>query len=100
MSNIYSNIINFNSNSTKKIIKILSKNGIIGLPTETVYGLAANAYSKTAIKKVYSAKKRIKRNPLIIHYYDLNRAKRDVILDNKFYKLYKKFSTGKITFFV
>ena len=61
MPNIYSNIINFNSNSTKKIIKILSKNGIIGLPTETVYGLAANAYSETAIKKVYSAKKRIKR---------------------------------------
>ena len=100
MSNIYSNIINFNSNSTKKIIKILSKNGIIGLPTETVYGLAANAYSKTAIKKVYSAKKRIKRNPLIIHYYDLNRAKRDVILDNKFYKLYKKFSPGPITYIV
>ena len=84
MPNIYSNIINFNSNSTKKIIKILSKNGIIGLPTETVYGLAANAYSETAIKKVYSTKKRIKRNPLIIHYYDLNRAKKDVILDNKF----------------
>ena len=100
MPNIYSNIINFNSNSTKKIIKILSKNGIIGLPTETVYGLAANAYSKTAIKKVYSAKKRIKRNPLIIHYYDLNRAKKDVILDNKFYKLYKKFSPGPITYIV
>ena len=100
MSNIYSNIINFNSNSTKKIIKILSKNGIIGLPTETVYGLAANAYSETAIKKVYSAKKRIKRNPLIIHYYDLNRAKKDVILDNKFYKLYKKFSPGPITYIV
>ena len=100
MPNIYSNIINFNSNSAKKIIKILSKNGIIGLPTETVYGLAANAYSKTAIKKVYSAKKRIKRNPLIIHYYDLSRAKRDVILDNKFYKLYKKFSPGPITYIV
>ena len=100
MPNIYSNIINFNSNSTKKIIKILSKNGIIGLPTETVYGLAANAYSETAIKKVYSAKKRIKRNPLIIHYYDLSRAKRDVILDNKFYKLYKKFSPGPITYIV
>ena len=100
MPNIYSNIINFNSNSAKKIIKILSKNGIIGLPTETVYGLAANAYSETAIKKVYSAKKRIKRNPLIIHYYDLNRAKRDVILDNKFYKLYKKFSPGPITYIV
>ena len=57
MPNIYSNIINFNSNSTKKIIKILSKNGIIGLPTETVYGLAANAYSETAIKKVIVQKK-------------------------------------------
>ena len=40
MKNIYSNIIKFNSKNLIKIINILKKNGIIGLPTETVYGLA------------------------------------------------------------
>ena len=84
MRNIYSNIIKFNSKNLIKIIKILKKNGIIGLPTETVYGLAGNAYSNKAIKKVFQLKKRLKKNPLIIHYFNLNRAKNDVYLDHKF----------------
>ena len=100
MRNIYSNIIKFNSKNLIKIIKILKKNGIIGLPTETVYGLAGNAYSNKAIKKVFQLKKRLKKNPLIIHYFNLNRAKNDVYLDRKFYKVYKKFSPGPITYIV
>ncbi len=100
MKNIYSNIIKFNSGNLIKVIKILKKNGIIGLPTETVYGLAGNAYSNTAIKKIFKVKKRLKKNPLIIHYYNLNDAKKDVFLDQKFYKIYKKFSPGPITYIV
>ena len=100
MKNIYSNIIKFNSKNLIKIINILKKNGIIGLPTETVYGLAGNAYSLSAIKKIFKIKKRLKKNPLIIHYYNLNHAKKDVLLDKKFYKIYKKFSPGPITYIV
>ena len=100
MKNIYSNIIKFNSKNLIKIINILKKNGIIGLPTETVYGLAGNAYSNSAIKKIFKIKKRLKKNPLIIHYYNLNHAKKDVLLDKKFYKIYKKFSPGPITYIV
>ncbi len=100
MRNIYSNIIKFNSNNFSKIIQILKKNGIIGLPTETVYGLAGNAYSNIAIKKIYNLKKRLKKNPLIIHYYNLNHAKKDVVLDQKFYKVYRKLSPGPITYIV
>ncbi len=100
MRNIYPNIIKFNSNNLIKIIKILKKDGIIGLPTETVYGLGGNAYSSSAIKKIYKVKKRIKNNPLIIHYYSFNDAKKDVILDRNFYKIYKKFSPGPITYIV
>ena len=84
MKNIYSNIIKFNSKNFIKIINILKKNGIIGLPTETVYGLAGNAYSNSAIKKIFKIKKRLKKNPLIIHYYNLNHAKKDVLLDKNF----------------
>ncbi len=98
MKNIYLNIIKFNSKNLNKIIKILKKNDIIGLPTETVYGLGGNAYSNSSIEKIFNVKKRFKKNPLIIHYYDLNHAKKDVVLDKNFYKIYKKFSPGPITF--
>ena len=100
MKNIYSNLIKFNSKNLIKIIKILKNNGIISLPTETVYGLAGNAYSNTAIKKIFKAKKRFKKNPLIVHYYNLSHAKKDVVLDKKFFKIYKKFSPGPVTYIV
>ena len=100
MRNIYSNLINFNSKNLSIILNILKKNGIIGLPTETVYGLAGNAYSNSAIKKIFKIKKRLKKNPLIIHYYNLSSAKKDVLLDKKFFKIYKKFSPGPITYIV
>ena len=54
MKNIYLNIIKFNKISLSKTVKYLQKNHIVGLPTETVYGLAGNAYSRSAIKKIYS----------------------------------------------
>jgi L-threonylcarbamoyladenylate synthase len=59
---------------TKKIelaIRALKKDEIIGLPTETVYGLAGNAYSEKAIKKIFELKKRPFNNPLIVHISSL-----------------------------
>ena len=98
MKNIYSNIIKFNSKNLNKVIKTLKKNGIISLPTETVYGLAGNAYSNSSIKKIFKIKRRLKKNPLIIHYFRLNDAKKDVVLNQNFYKIYKRFSPGPITY--
>ena len=98
MKNIYSNIYSFNRKVLKKTIKSLKDGNVAGLPTETVYGLAGNAYSKRAIKKIFTIKKRPKINPLIIHYYNINSIKRDVILNRHFLKLYKKFCPGPITF--
>ena len=51
MKNIYSNIFSFNKKTLHKSIISLKKGNVVGLPTETVYGLAGNAYSKIAIKK-------------------------------------------------
>ncbi len=45
----------------------LRANEIIAIPTETVYGLAGNAYSETAIEKIFNLKKRPFYNPLIVH---------------------------------
>ncbi|MBO7218302.1 MAG: threonylcarbamoyl-AMP synthase, partial [Clostridia bacterium] len=50
---------------------ILKKGGIVAIPTETVYGLAASAYDNEAIKKVFVAKGRPQDNPLIVHIADI-----------------------------
>ena len=94
MKNIYKNSIK-NLNVAKKI---LYANGIIAVPTETVYGLAGNAYSDFAIKKVFKLKKRPKINPLIIHYDSLKKLNNDAYLNENFKKLYNKFSPGPLTY--
>ena len=98
MENSYSNIFTFNKKILNKTINILKNSGVAGLPTETVYGLGGNAYSKSSIKKIYKLKGRPKINPLIIHYYDLKSAKKDIITNKNFDKLYKRFCPGPITF--
>ncbi len=98
MKNSYSNISNFNKKILEKAIKKLKNKDIVGLPTETVYGLGGNAYSKNSIKKIFRLKGRPQTNPLIIHYYDLRYVFNDVIINNYFKVLYKKFCPGPITF--
>ena len=98
MKNFYSNIYSFNKKVLNKTIKSLKHNNIVGLPTETVYGLAGNAYSKTAVERIFKLKKRPKKNPLIIHYYNKDKAKEDVIFNKDFLKLYKEFCPGPVTF--
>ena len=95
MKNIYKNSLQ----SLNKAKKILKKNNIISVPTETVYGLAGNAYSNKSIRRIYKLKKRPKMNPLIIHYHhNLKRIKKDVYINDNFLKLYKKFSPGPLTY--
>ena len=87
-----------NQSNIKKAKKYLNKNYCIGVPSETVYGLAANAYRDSAVKKIFNLKKRPKNNPLIVHYYDIDSLKRDCLINDNFIKLYKKFSPGPITY--
>ena len=87
-----------NQSNIKKAKKYLNKNYCIGVPTETVYGLAANAYKNSAVKKIYNLKKRPKNNPLIVHYHDIDSLKKDCLINDNFTKLYKKFSPGPITY--
>ena len=87
-----------NQSNIKKAKKYLDKNYCIGVPTETVYGLAANAYMDSAVKKIFNLKKRPKNNPLIVHYHDIDSLERDCLINDNFIKLYKKFSPGPITY--
>ena len=87
-----------NQSNIKKAKKYLNKNHCIGVPTETVYGLAANAYKNSAVKNIFNLKKRPKNNPLIVHYHDIDSLKKDCLINDNFTKLYKKFSPGPITY--
>ena len=82
----------------KKAKKILDKGECVAIPTETVYGLAGNAYSDKTCKKIFKIKKRPKNNPLIVHYYDNHKLREDCTFNTNFLKLYKKFCPGPITF--
>ncbi|PWM35462.1 MAG: threonylcarbamoyl-AMP synthase [Clostridiales bacterium] len=53
------------------VCEILRRGGIVALPTETVYGLAANALDERAVAKIFAAKGRPQDNPLIVHISDL-----------------------------
>ena len=87
-----------NQSNIKKAKKYLDKNYCVGVPTETVYGLAANAYVDSAVKKIFNLKKRPKNNPLIVHYLGIDNLKKDCLINDNFIKLYKKFSPGPITY--
>ena len=87
-----------NLENIKKAKYLLNKKECVAIPTETVYGIAGNAYSDIACKKIFRLKKRPKNNPLIIHYYDLKKLRGDCDLNSDFLKLYKKFCPGPITF--
>lgn len=77
----------------KKAVKILEKGGLIAFPTETVYGLGADALNVNAVKKIYSVKKRPLNKPLIIHIankknvykFAKNMSSEAKILINKFW---------------
>lgn len=64
--------IDDNPMGLKTAAEILQNGGIVGIPTETVYGLAANAYDAAAVAKIFAAKGRPQDNPLIVHISDMS----------------------------
>lgn len=67
------NTILFTENTKENIEKaaeIIRRGGLLGIPTETVYGLGANALNADACRRIYEAKGRPQDNPLIIHVPD------------------------------
>ena len=87
-----------NLSNIKKAKNLLNISECVSIPTETVYGLAGNAYSDKACKKIFKLKKRPKNNPLIVHYHKYQDLEKDCSFNENFLKLYKKFCPGPITF--
>ena len=78
--------------------EIIRKGGLVAFPTETVYGLGANALMSDAAKKVYEAKGRPSDNPLIVHLADPEDAEKYAVTSPVYYKLAEAFMPGPLTF--
>jgi len=78
--------------------KLLAEEHLVGIPTETVYGLAANALNPSAVLKIFKAKNRPAFDPLIVHIRDLNTLDRYVESQNqKIYDFLLKVWPGPVT---
>ena len=85
-------------NNLELAINAIRSGEVVGIPTETVYGLGGNAYSKKAVKKIFKLKGRPQFNPLIVHYYNIKDLEKDCKTNTLFYKLYNSLCPGPITF--
>ncbi|HWB52903.1 MAG TPA: L-threonylcarbamoyladenylate synthase [Tepidisphaeraceae bacterium] len=78
--------------------ELLRRGEIVAFPTETVYGLGADATKSAAVRKIFAAKGRPSNNPLIVHVPDARTARRYVVgWDERATKLAERFWPGPIT---
>ena len=60
-------LFSYSLENIKECAEILRNQGLVAIPTETVYGLASNAFDSSAVEKIFTAKGRPQDNPLIVH---------------------------------
>jgi len=86
------------SKDVYKAADLLKSGEVVGIPTETVYGLAANIYSEKAVRKVFEIKQRPLDNPLIVHVASIDQMETLVKeVPEKAYKLAGAFWPGPLT---
>lgn len=81
----------------EKAARLLFEGELVAIPTETVYGLAADATNDAAVAKIYSLKKRPQFNPLIIHFAEVEQIKPHVEWNEMAEKLAHAFWPGPLT---
>src|SRR5882724_13098697 len=77
--------------------RVFGDGGLVAFPTETVYGLGADATNGEAVARLYAAKGRPRFNPLISHVVDLNAARRIARFDADAETLARAFWPGPLT---
>ena len=81
----------------KKAVGIIKNGGLVVIPTDTVYGLLADARNKKAVEKIFKIKKRSKMKPIAIFVKDIKTGKKYAFNDRKQEEFLKKNWPGKIT---
>ncbi|MEG1710740.1 MAG: L-threonylcarbamoyladenylate synthase [Clostridia bacterium] len=90
-------ILEFSDSSLIIAAKIIHNGGLVAFPTETVYGLGANAYDVEAVKSIYVAKGRPSDNPLIVHVYNNQMIEQIAYVDERAKKIIQAFMPGSLT---
>lgn len=94
-------ILRLNRENSKEIteiaVKLIKQGKVIICPTDTVYGLIADATNKKAVEKIFKIKKRPKSKPLPVFIKDVKMAKELALIDKKQEKFLKKYWPGKTT---
>jgi L-threonylcarbamoyladenylate synthase len=85
------------SKAVAEAAEILRAGGLVGMPTETVYGLAGLATSDAAVAEIYAVKGRPTFNPLIAHFASPQEAAREARLDDFALRLAERFWPGPLT---
>ena len=76
---------------------LLRSGGLVAFPTETVYGLGADATSDEAVAGIFAAKDRPQFNPLIVHFTGIEAAGREVVFDDRARRVADAFWPGPLT---
>lgn len=84
-------------NDINQAIHYLNNNDVVAIPTETVYGLAANALEANAVIKIFEAKNRPFFNPLIVHVANVEQIKNYAYIDETSLLLAQHFMPGALT---
>ncbi len=79
------------------LVQALLADRLVGVPTETVYGLAGNALSQSACERIYKAKGRPYHDPLIVHVFDLEMLDRVAIREDRLNEVAAAFWPGPLT---
>jgi L-threonylcarbamoyladenylate synthase len=86
-----------NDHAIAEAVRVLAAGGLVAFPTETVYGLGADATNATAVARLYAAKARPTFNPLIAHVADIGSARRLAVFEATAEKLAHAFWPGPLT---
>lgn len=90
-------VLTANSEAIKQAAQALARGEIVAFPTETVYGLGANALDARAVAKVFAAKERPRFNPLIVHVPNLETAESYAAIDATARRLAQAFWPGPLS---
>ncbi len=110
MNRVHSRLCGFSMNTTdmprykgeigtdiRKAAGIIKKNGIVIYPTETVYGIGANIFSKDALQKVFAIKKRDANKPVSVAVSDFKMMKELAHIGEREWRFIEKFLPGPVT---
>ena len=98
MTKVYDWQQSINQNELDDCVKTLENGGLIIFPTETVYGIGANAYCEKSVKRIYEVKKRPDEKPLSILVSGIDEISKYAVISNEIEeKIIKNFMPGPLT---